>query len=85
MQEVTISLEKYSALFESALKYQQIVEVIKYNIDNGEIFPVKEDEILMLTGLNHYQDEHIQAIANRAESKIARQEEPDDAEDQTEL
>ena len=88
MKEITINLDQYNLLFEKAMSFEKIVEAVKYHIDRDDIYPVKDDEILLLTGLTRYQREHVQAMANRAESKIARQEEPeegeDDAEDQTE-
>lgn len=94
MTEITINLDQYNLLFENAAKYNMIVEAVKANIDKNEIYPVKEDEILLLTGLARYQDEHYQAMANQAADKIVKpedkpepkpEEEEDHAEDQTEL
>lgn len=75
MTEITINLDQYNLLFEKAMSFEKIVEAVKYHIDRDDIYPVKDPEILLLTGLIPYQREHVQAMANRAESKIARQEE----------
>ena len=86
MTEITINLDQYNLLFENAAKFNMIIEAVKNNIDRDEIYPVKEDEILLLTGLNRYQHEHVLEMANRAAEKIAKTEEDkEDAEDQTEL
>ena len=85
MAEITINLDQYNLLFENAAKFDMIVEAVKANIDSDDLEPVKQEEILLLTGLNRYQHEHIQAMANRAASKIAKLEDAEDAEDQTEL
>lgn len=86
MADITINLDQYNLLYENAAKFDMIVEAVKANIDNDDLEPVKEDEILLITDLKRYQRERIQAMANRAASKIAKPEEDtDDAEDQTEL
>ena len=90
MTEITINLDQYNLLFENAEKFDMIVEAVKANIDKDDIYPVKEDEILLITGLKRYQREHIQAMANRAAEKITKpdakpEEDEDHAEDQTEL
>ena len=90
MTEITINLDQYNLLFENAAKFDMIVEAVKANIDKDDIYPVKEDEILLITGMKRYHREHIQAMANRAAEKITKpdtkpEEDEDHAEDQTEL
>lgn len=58
MTEITISLEQYNMMFEKALIYDRIVDMIKSNIDKGMTYPVKDDDMLLLTGLTKYADDH---------------------------
>ena len=73
MAEITLNLDQYNLLFEKAMCFEKIVEAVKANIDKNEIYPVKGDDILLLTGLNKYLYDHVQEIANSAQAKIATQ------------
>jgi len=70
MTEITISLDQYNMLFEKALSFEKIVESVKANIDKGDLYPVKDDDVLLLTGLTKYQHDRIQMMANSAEAKM---------------
>lgn len=70
MTEITINLDQYNLLFEKAMSFDKICDAVKANIDKNDLYPVKDDDVLLLTGLTRYQREHIQAMANRAEAKM---------------
>lgn len=93
---ITISFDLYNEVREKAIKYDMIVNALKANIDRNEIYPVKEDEILLLTELTEYMHKHVQAMANKIGSKIMEEalketlsneltEETNDGENQAEL
>lgn len=69
MTEITINLDQYNLLFEKAMSFDKICDAVKANIDKNDLYPVKDDDVLLLTGLTKYQHDHIQAMANSAEAK----------------
>lgn len=70
MTEITLNLDQYNLLFEKAMSLDKIIEAVKTNIDKGDLYPVKDDDVLLLTGLTKYQHDHIQMMANSAEAKM---------------
>ena len=57
MTEITITMEQYNLLYGKALAFDNIVDAI-------------EQEILLLTGVNRYRDEHNRILANKAKKLI---------------
>ena len=70
MTQIILNLDQYNLLFEKAMSFDKIVEAVKNNIDKNDIYPVDSDEIMLLTGLTKYKEEHFRAMANSAEAKM---------------
>lgn len=53
-ETVTISRDEYRYLLQQAQRLDILADAIRDNIDDGRVYPVDSDLVMLLTGMKHY-------------------------------